>query len=445
MIHEEDYAVRPEIETVDLTINSKQSQFFNDVIAAAWGKNPYRYFFYGGAIRGGKTFVCLALLVVLSKMFPFSKWHIVRRNFSSLKDTTMPSMERVLGQAQVRWNRDPANYHCTFPNQSKIFFIGENRQTDPELNAFLGLETNGFFLEQIEELTEDMFNMAIQRTGSWYINPMPKPLILSTFNPTRNWVKKAVYDKHADGELKPPFYYLQALPKENPKVTEEQWQGWMNMDEKSYSQFVEGSWEFGIPDNLFIYAFDEKKHVDDSIAVNNTIPVYLSFDFNVEPITCLVCQHDLLEPYVHILDEFRLMNSDIYELCSRIKTKYGDNLLIVTGDASGRNRTAITRGNKNYYNIIGQELMLSAKHIQLPPVNPSIDNTRVLCNALFAKHRRLKIHPRCKFLIDDIESVTCDDEGGIDKKQDAHKTHLLDGMRYYFWTYLRSFVTIPQS
>lgn len=443
--YDDEQSQRVEIETVDLRINPKQSQFFNDVIAAAWGKNPYRYFFYGGAIRGGKTFVCLSLLVVLSKMFPFSKWHIVRKNFSTLKDTTMPSMERVLGQARVAWNRDPANYHCTFPNQSKIFFIGENIQTDPELNAFLGLESNGFFLEQIEELQIDMFNMAIQRTGSWYINPMPKPLILSTFNPTNRWVKKMVYDKHVDGTLEPPYYYLQALPKENPKVTEEQWKGWENMDEKQYARFVEGSWDFGIPDNLFIYAFDERKHLDDTITCDNDKPVYLSFDFNVEPITCLVCQHDVQPGFIHILQEFRLMNSDIYELCARVKTSYGDRMLIVTGDATGRGRQAISRGNRNYYQVIQQELMLSAKHVNLPPVNPSVDNTRVLCNAIFAKHGRIKIHPRCQFLIDDIESVTTTLDGDIDKTKDAHKTHLLDCMRYYFWTYHRNFVTIIQS
>lgn len=429
--------------TVDLTINPKQSQFFNDVVAAAHGLNPYRYFFYGGAIRGGKTYVCLTLLVVLCKMFPFSKWHIVRKNFSSLKDTTMPSLERILGGAAVNWNRDSANYHVTFPNGSKIFFIGENISIDPELHGFLGLESNGFFLEQIEELSEPMFNMAIQRSGSWYISPMPKPLILSTFNPTNKWVKKKIYTPFTEGLLEPPYYYLQALPNENPKVTEEQWAGWQNMGEEEYKRFVEGSWEFGTPDNLFIYAFNPTRHVDDDLKYNPAEPLYLSFDFNVEPITCLAAQHDY--DGVRVLQEYRLMNSDIYKLCERILIDHGDKYILVTGDASGQNRTAITRGNRNYYHIIMQELGITKRQVQLPPGNPSVDNTRVLCNALLAKHPNYKIHPSCQWLIADLESVTVDATGDIEKSKDAHRTHLLDCWRYYNWMYHRKFVTIPQS
>jgi hypothetical protein len=51
----------------------KQTEFLEIVIA---GK--HRIVAYGGAIRGGKTYSGLFALILLSKMYPGSKWIVVR-------------------------------------------------------------------------------------------------------------------------------------------------------------------------------------------------------------------------------------------------------------------------------------------------------------------------------------------------------------------------------
>ncbi len=50
---------------------------------------------YGGAIRGGKTFVSLGALVVLCKMYPNSRWAIVRKDLPTLKGTYYHHLERL--------------------------------------------------------------------------------------------------------------------------------------------------------------------------------------------------------------------------------------------------------------------------------------------------------------------------------------------------------------
>jgi hypothetical protein len=192
--------------------------------------------------------------------------------------------------------------------------------------------------------------------------------------------------------------------------------------------------------NKFIYNFDRAKHVVKGLQPIPHLPIILSFDFNVEPVTCLVGQCDGIDK-VRILEEYRLMNSDIEELCNRILADYPDKMLLVTGDASGQNKTALKR-DLNYYKIIKQILKLGMGQFKLPGANPPIKNTRVLCNSLLGRHTDYLFSDRVPYLITDIEEVEVDEHGGIDKTKDKHQSHLLDCWRYFNWTFLNKFLDL---
>lgn len=192
--------------------------------------------------------------------------------------------------------------------------------------------------------------------------------------------------------------------------------------------------------NKFIYNFDRDKHVVKGLQIIPNLPIILSFDMNVEPITCLVGQVDGLEKVI-FLDEYRLMNSDIEELCIRILSDYPDKMLLVTGDASGQNRTALKR-DLNYYKEIKRVLKLGMGQFKLPKANPPIKNTRVLCNSLLGRHQDYKFSDRVPYLILDIEECEVDSEGSIDKTKDKHQSHLLDAWRYFNYTFLHKFLDL---
>ena len=427
--------------TADLTRNPKQKNFFNTVMEAAFGDVPFRYLFYGGAIRGGKTFACLVTLIILCRVFPGSKWYVLRKSFTNIQETTLPTMYKILGKSLgVKWNRDKSNYYVEFNRTgSRIYFAGEEFAKDPKLTWMLGLECNGFFLEQVEELQEYTLEMCISRTGSWIIPHMPTPLILGSFNPTLTWVRSRIYLPWQEGTLKAPFFYQDAHPEDNPWVTDEQWANWANMDEQLYAQFIGGSWEFAKPANVFAYAFDEKKHHADVGYSSDNGPLFASFDFNVEPITCLMEQHDI--EWVHVVKEFRLLNSDIWALTDHVIAEYPEAFFMVTGDATGRARQAISKGNKNYYQAIREQLVIGTAQIKVPNANPSVRNTRVLTNSLFSKHPNYKINTKaCPHLTLDLNGVVVDETGDIDKSKDKRKTHLLDCLRYSNWTWHRDFL-----
>ncbi len=434
--------------------NVKQNYFHDCVLKAIAKLLPFRHFFYGGAIRGGKTFVCLFLFIRLARMFPGSRWHVIREDNPALESTTIPSTDKLIGKigADFVWKKRAGNVHIVFANGSKIFFVSENVKQDRDLNWLLGLETNGIMLEQMESLNEKTYSMAIQRIGSWYIEPMPIPVLLGTFNPTPLWPKKLVYDKSIKNELKDQVLYVEALPDDNPFVTDEQWLNWQNLDELSYNQMIKSIWVFDGEGNQFAYSFRYDKHVIDVskiegrelMRIQKNLPVYLIFDFNVDPITCLVAQRNGVL-WGKVIKEYRLRNSNIFELLEQIKNDLADYFLVCTGDASGRQRSALVKGNRTFIQTIQNELHLSAKQMQFPASNPSINNSRIVLNSLLSKHQAFHISSECLYLIDDLQTVKTDGKGGIEKKNDEKnklKTHLLDNLRYFTWNYFRSFINV---
>lgn len=188
----------------------------------------------------------------------------------------------------------------------------------------------------------------------------------------------------------------------------------------------------------FAYCFIKERHIRHS-SYESGHYLYLSFDFNVDPITCVSSQY--INGEIRFLKEFRLSNSNIYELCRNIKTIYPNSALMVTGDASGQARSALTAGNINYYTVIKQELGIGSGHMKVPTVNPAISDSQVLTNSIL-QHHPVFFDPSMVYTIDDLVYVEVDEHGNIDKAKNKHRSHLLDTVRYTFNTFHRQLLNI---
>lgn len=429
---------------VNLQANPKQYDFFIQAMAASQGKTEKRNLFYGGAIRGGKSFICATIWLRLASIYPNSKWHVIRSDFPKLVKTIIPTFEKIIdGASHYRWSRDKSNYFVeNTRTKAKIFFMAENISHDPELNAFLGLETNGIYFEQIEELSKKLWNIASSRVGSWYIDKMPMPMTLATFNPTQTWIKEEIHIPYLKGELGSEFYYQLAMPEDNAFVTDEQKKVWARMDERYRRQFIGGDWtNFDMDGNRWAYAYDPSKHLAD-FELSNSKEVILSFDFNRNPMTCSVVQTDYFNS-IDIYETIKIPNSDIYQMCEYIKATYGNRLFIVTGDASGNSGSAMVQDNLNYYKIIATQLNLNMRHFQVPTINPKIAENRVLVNSLLSRGNVRLNRNKTKPLQFDLENVSVLADGTL-KKQDrndpAQQADALDTFRYACNVFLNKFV-----
>lgn len=213
----------------------------------------YRFMGIGGGIRGTKTICVLTLLVILCRIYPRSRWAIVRTDLPTLRRNILPSMEKVRmwsGGFVGELNMSDWSYTCA--NGSRILLFAEQFTQDPELERWKGLEVNGFVLEESSELNEKSANKAIERAGSWIIpgtaeDPTPRqppPFVFCTFNPCSNWPRRWFYEPYAGGSIKAPYYFEPATIADNPFASEEYKESLKYLPTEEYNRFVKGEWDF---------------------------------------------------------------------------------------------------------------------------------------------------------------------------------------------------------
>mgnify|MGYP006270648833 FL=1 len=188
----------------------------------------------------------------------------------------------------------------------------------------------------------------------------------------------------------------------------------------------------------FAYCFKREKHVK-PVQYDPSHWLQLSFDFNVDPITAVASQY--IDGEIRFIKEFRLSNSNIYELCDHINVAFPAAAFIVTGDASGQARSALTVGNINYYSVIREKLRLNSGQLKVPAINPAISDSQVLTNSIL-QHHPVYFDPSMVHTIDDLLYVEVTDTGDIDKHKDKHRSHLLDAVRYTFNTFHKHLLKI---
>lgn len=197
-------------------------------------------------------------------------------------------------------------------------------------------------------------------------------------------------------------------------------------------------------DRPFLYSWDAKKHVIDSYKPNPHLPLIFALDFNKDPMTCLVAQQvDLWTVYAFA--EIDMPNGSTPEVCEIIQSDYSNWLynMKITGDATGRNRSALTRGNLNHYRVIKTMLDLRDDDICVPTQNLALSDSRVLCNSVL-KNANFFITKNCKATIKDIEMAMVDSEGELIKNP-TFPCHKLDSARYLIAETYKDFIKRPEK
>lgn len=212
----------------------------------------------------------------------------------------------------------------------------------------------------------------------------------------------------------------------------------VNRQQEIFGEFVH------VTDKKFLYAFKEEKHVIPAYKPNIHLPILCSFDFNKDPMTCLIGQSTDIHT-CYIFDELVMNSGSTPELCEIIKGKYSrwfhNNEIEITGDATGRNRSALTRGNLNHYRIIQDELFLDDRSIKVRRQNMALKDSRILCNSVL-QNAKVFITEDCRQTINDLHAASVDDEGDLIKSQQVG-LHLFDGFRYLLTAVYRDFISNP--
>lgn len=197
----------------------------------------------------------------------------------------------------------------------------------------------------------------------------------------------------------------------------------------------------------WLYTFERSKHVSESARYRENDMIYLSFDFNNNPFVCTMAHRGnnagQRYGYIHyfdtvVLDADQVRGGTYFETMAKaieLKCPYQfkHKLFIITGDASGRNQSILSRVGENVWTELIKALGVSKRQLLLMNKNALHSDSRVLCNSIFTNFDEILIHPKNRELIRDCEFVKSDSGGGIvkdNRKKVTQQADLLDAMRY---------------
>jgi hypothetical protein len=213
------------------------------------------------------------------------------------------------------------------------------------------------------------------------------------------------------------------------------------LDSKMKLQEIDGQF-IDNTDNPYLYAFEVGTHVVKSYQPDVNRPIWLSFDFNVEPNSCIVGQQTTHRDGV-VFDEVSVVGKT-EEVCNVILAKYGHwvnrGMLFVTGDATGNNRNAMSGALTNYL-IIKKALALKDFNLKVRTVNEDLKASRVFCNAVLSK-LPVTVTANCSQVVSDCQLAHVDAGGDLVKSSGLHK---FDCFRYIITAWFPDYLQKPEK
>lgn len=220
----------------------------------------------------------------------------------------------------------------------------------------------------------------------------------------------------------------------------------------------------------WLYTFKTERNVSSRAKYQPKAMVYVSFDFNKNPIVAVLSHRghytkemldaDLMltdderkskigKRYVHYFDTVIITpemieegKEHIQKIIEQIKIRTPYQALqgayLITGDATGRMGNVLSRVGATAWSQVLDAFNVSIDQILTPRINPTHVDSRVLCNGFFANFDEVFIAPHLKELIYDCEWVKSTDDG--DKKKDnrtdiMQRADLLDALTYDICTF----------
>jgi PBSX family phage terminase large subunit len=375
---------------------------------------------YQGGVGSGKTFcgVLTGLSVLMEN--PATTWIVASDTWTRLEKSTFKTYVDVLSESQIPFTVNRSGHFITIGgafNNAVVLFAGLD---DPQkLRSVKGV---GAHIEEASLISSTAYHELVDRLRE-KIKPNTARRIVLTTNPemTKGWlfhefVTNAGVRSHkvsvGDQEKHVTLCKRRVIAKtsENEHLSFEYVASLAeNYDPALYRIMVLGE-DADYTKGLVCYNFDEDIDVKPLKYDHNAI-LYLTCDFNIDPMSWAIAQlryDDNGQLHFEFIDELVLENTTTVEAAEEFARRYSGqaNKIILTGDASGKNRStqAQTALDTNYtviQNVLNQGGFRGVS-LNIPSGNPAVEArtaawTRATCDSNGT--RRIHIDPKCKKLI----------------------------------------------
>lgn len=227
----------------------------------AWCDDETTDIVYGGAKGGGKSYLGCSLIFGDALMYPGTRYFIARKKLTDLRKHTIPSIHEVF----VDWGLDFDDYvkfngqdnTFIFKNGSSVLFIDAKYvPSDPNYTRFGSMQMTRGWIEEAGEFESECTRNLVVSCGRWKNDKYGLlRKTLQTCNPNKGYLYDDYYLPNKKGELISHKKFIQALPRDNKKLTAgylEHLENTLSPNEKE--RLLHGNWEYeDNPNALFEY------------------------------------------------------------------------------------------------------------------------------------------------------------------------------------------------
>jgi hypothetical protein len=162
-----------------------------------------------------------------------------------------------------------------------------------------------------------------------------------------------------------------------------------------------------------------------------------ALDFNVEPMCSVVAQ--VKDGFVTVLDEIVLARATTFDACQEFMTRFKGHTagVRVYADATGARRQTTGLSDVEIVRSALRGSAFGEVLFKVPKSNPAVKDRVNLMNAKLeaaSGEAMMRIDPKCKELIQDLEQVSfLEGTSVIDKDKDPKRSHVSDALGYLVW------------
>tara|TARA_Y100000592_G_scaffold54181_1_gene85425 strand:- start:1826 stop:3043 length:1218 start_codon:yes stop_codon:yes gene_type:complete len=376
--------------------------------------------------RFGKTYLAINELAKFASKSNQKVWYVAP-TYRQAKQIVWTELKQKL--IEHKWVKNINHSDLTFllKNNSTITLRGSDNE-----NALRGVGINFLVIDEFADVSKEAWYEVLRPTLS---DTGGHALFCGSPRGFGNWS----YELFKQGETNKDWSSFKFTTLEGGQVSKKEIeQAKQDLDIRTFQQEYEAT--FVNYSGMIYYNFNRQKNIIEKYDRNHAF-LHIGLDFNVDPMTAVVCYIE--RDIIIVVDEIQIYSSNTQEMCEEIKIRYKNKNIIVYPDPSARQRKTSAGGFTDISILKNAGFDVRCRNTA-PLVRDRINSVNSKLKNVNGKNN-LFILKSCKNVIKSIERQIYKEGTHIPDK-DSGYDHMNDALGYlveFNFPLRRNFVASP--
>lgn len=277
--------------------------------------------------RFGKTYLAINELAKFASQ-PNKKVWYVAPSYRQAKAICWGVLKEKMLQHKWVKSINHSDLTITLKNNSQITLRGSDNE-----NSLRGVGLHGLVMDEFADISKETWYEVLRPTLS---DTKGHALFCGSPRGFGNWS----YELFKQGEINKDWKSFQYTTLEGEQVSQDEIeQAKQDLDLRTFQQEYEAT--FVNYSGMIYYNFSRDKNIVEKYNKNSG-PLHIGLDFNVDPMSAVVCVIE--NDRIYMIDEIQIYSSNTNEMCDEIRTRYKSKQIVVYPDPSARQRKTSAGG-----------------------------------------------------------------------------------------------------